>query len=53
VMAARPGRVLADVPIAHTHPRGDAFRASAEYGGLCARLSGLVAAAGAEESERA
>jgi NitT/TauT family transport system ATP-binding protein len=53
VMAARPGRVLDDVPIAPAHPRGDAFRASAAYGSLCARLSGLVAAAGAEEAERA
>jgi NitT/TauT family transport system ATP-binding protein len=53
VMAARPGRVLEDVPIAAAHPRGDAFRASAAYGQTCARLSALVAAAGAEEAERA
>jgi hypothetical protein len=52
-MAARPGRVLDDVPVAPVHPRGDAFRASAEYGRLCARLSSLVAAAGAEEVGRA
>jgi NitT/TauT family transport system ATP-binding protein len=53
VMAARPGRVLAEVPILAPHPRGDAFRGSAEYAGHCARLSGLVAAAGAEELARA
>jgi NitT/TauT family transport system ATP-binding protein len=53
VMAARPGRVLADVPVEHAHPRGDAFRASAAYGELCARLSRLAAAAGAQEAERA
>ena len=53
VMAARPGRVLEDVPITPPHPRGDIFRASGAYGELCAHLSGLVAAAGAEEAERA
>jgi NitT/TauT family transport system ATP-binding protein len=52
VMAARPGRVLDDVPIVPAHPRGDVFRASAAYGSLCARLSALVAAAGAEEVAR-
>jgi NitT/TauT family transport system ATP-binding protein len=53
VMAARPGRVLADVPVETAHPRGDPFRTSAAYGALCAHLSELVAAAGAQEAERA
>jgi NitT/TauT family transport system ATP-binding protein len=53
VMAARPGRVLSDVPVETPHPRGDPFRASAAYGGLCARLSELVAAAGVQEAEHA
>jgi NitT/TauT family transport system ATP-binding protein len=49
VMAARPGRVLEEVLIERPNPRGDAFRASAEYATLCARLSSMVAAAGARE----
>jgi NitT/TauT family transport system ATP-binding protein len=53
VMAARPGRVLAELPVDMAHPRGEGFRASAQYGGLCGRVSGLVAAAGAQEIERA
>jgi NitT/TauT family transport system ATP-binding protein len=52
-MAARPGRVLEEVTIERPHPRGDAFRASGDYAALCTRLSGLVAAAGAQEAARA
>jgi NitT/TauT family transport system ATP-binding protein len=47
VMAARPGRVIADVPIDVPFPRDDAFRVSttaAEHG---RHLSALVAGAGA------
>jgi NitT/TauT family transport system ATP-binding protein len=53
VMAARPGRVLAELPVDPPHPRGEAFRVSAAYGNLCARVSRLAAAAGAQEAERA
>ena len=37
VMAARPGRVIADVPIAAPHPRDAAFRGSRRSSPRCAR----------------
>jgi len=49
VMAARPGRILADIAIEEPHPRGEAFRVSTAFAGYCQRLTGLVAAAGARE----
>jgi NitT/TauT family transport system ATP-binding protein len=49
VMAARPGRILADVAIEEPHPRGEAFRVSTLFAGYCQQLTGLVAAAGAGE----
>ena len=48
VMAARPGRVIADVPIAAPQPRTQAFRGSADFAALCARLSVAVAQASGE-----
>src|SRR5690606_20917218 len=39
VMAARPGRVIADVPIASSGPRDEAFRVSTEFIGHCRELS--------------
>jgi NitT/TauT family transport system ATP-binding protein len=47
VMAARPGRVLADVPIPAAHPRTPAFRGTAQFAALCATLSTMVAQASA------
>jgi len=47
VMGARPGRVIADVPIDEPFPRGDAFRVSTTFARHCQKLSALVAAAGA------
>jgi NitT/TauT family transport system ATP-binding protein len=35
VMAARPGRVMADLPVGGPYPRDDLFRTSAEYAQLC------------------
>jgi NitT/TauT family transport system ATP-binding protein len=35
VMAARPGRVMADLPVEAPFPRDDLFRTSAEYAHLC------------------
>jgi NitT/TauT family transport system ATP-binding protein len=35
VMAARPGRVMADLDVAAPYPRSDEFRTSADYAGLC------------------
>jgi len=35
VMAARPGRIMADLAVASPYPRDDLFRTSAEYAQLC------------------
>jgi NitT/TauT family transport system ATP-binding protein len=45
VMAARPGRIVADIPIDATYPRDAAFRTSPTYNGYCRAVS--------EELERA
>jgi len=47
VMAARPGRVLADVPIAFDGPRRPELRGTPAFAAYCARLSALVAGASA------
>jgi len=47
VMTARPGRVIADVPISAPHPRTSAFRGSPEFAATCARLSAMVIEASA------
>jgi NitT/TauT family transport system ATP-binding protein len=39
VMAARPGRVIADVPIDAPYPRDQAFRTSGAYNAACRRVS--------------
>jgi NitT/TauT family transport system ATP-binding protein len=43
VMAARPGRVVADIPIDAPYPRDDAFRTSALYNDYCRRVSAALA----------
>ena len=48
VMAARPGRVIADVPILAMHPRTADFRGSAPYAAMCESLSAMVARASGE-----
>jgi NitT/TauT family transport system ATP-binding protein len=45
VMAARPGRVIADVPIDGPHSRGDDFRVSSEFIDYCRVLSEHLARA--------
>ena len=45
VMAARPGRVMADVTNAAPYPRDSLFRTSAEYAQLCRQASGILKAA--------
>jgi NitT/TauT family transport system ATP-binding protein len=35
VMAARPGRIMADLKVASPYPRDDLFRTSADYAQLC------------------
>ena len=45
VMAARPGHVVADIAIETPQPRTAAFRGSAEFAALCARISALTSGA--------
>jgi NitT/TauT family transport system ATP-binding protein len=42
VMAARPGRIIADVPIDAPRERGDDFRISPQFMGYCKQLSDLL-----------
>jgi NitT/TauT family transport system ATP-binding protein len=39
VMAARPGRVVAELPVAEPYPRDEAFRTSATYNAFCREAS--------------
>jgi NitT/TauT family transport system ATP-binding protein len=45
VMAARPGRVFAEVKVDAAYPRGEEFRTSAEYVTFCRRASEALAGA--------
>jgi NitT/TauT family transport system ATP-binding protein len=47
VMAARPGRVVAEIAVDEPYPRNEAFRTSARYNELCVQVSGALHAAGA------
>ncbi|HZY16959.1 MAG TPA: ABC transporter ATP-binding protein [Ramlibacter sp.] len=47
VMAARPGRVVAEIAVDEPYPRSEAFRTSARYNALCVEVSGALQAAGA------
>lgn len=42
VMAARPGRVMADLDVDAPYPRDDLFRTSADYAHLCRLASGKL-----------
>ncbi|MGH7321851.1 MAG: ABC transporter ATP-binding protein [Candidatus Rokuibacteriota bacterium] len=42
VMAARPGRVVADIPIDALYPRDESFRTSAAYNEYCRRVSAAL-----------
>jgi energy-coupling factor transporter ATP-binding protein EcfA2 len=42
VMAARPGRVMADLDVSAPYPRDELFRTSAEYAHLCRLASGKL-----------
>jgi NitT/TauT family transport system ATP-binding protein len=50
VMAARPGRVIADIEIDASGPRDDTFRTSPEFLGYCKTLSHYLAQANLEGS---
>jgi NitT/TauT family transport system ATP-binding protein len=47
VMAARPGRVIAEIDVDEPYPRTEAFRTSPAYNALCVEVSGALHAAGA------
>jgi NitT/TauT family transport system ATP-binding protein len=51
VMAARPGRVVADIPIDAPYPRDDSFRTSDAYNRYCRVVSAALKTAMAEGSE--
>ena len=42
VMAARPGRVMADLPVEAAYPRDELFRTSSDYAHLCRVVSGKL-----------
>ena len=42
VMAARPGRVTAELPVDEPYPRGEAFRTSADYAARCREVSAAL-----------
>jgi NitT/TauT family transport system ATP-binding protein len=50
VMAARPGRVVAEIPIEEPYPRSEAFRVSTTFAQYCQRLTALVAQASARNA---
>ncbi len=46
IMAARPGRVIADIAIDEPYPRSDAFRSTERYAQLCVKVSQELQKAG-------
>lgn len=52
VMAARPGRVVADVAIAAPYPRDEEFRTSLDYNHYCRDVSQRLAEASLKGSDR-
>jgi NitT/TauT family transport system ATP-binding protein len=46
VMGARPGRVIADLPIDAPYPRDEEYRTSARYGELCREVSRALQSGG-------
>jgi NitT/TauT family transport system ATP-binding protein len=46
IMAARPGRVIADIAIDEPYPRTDAFRSTPRYAQLCVKVSQELQKAG-------
>jgi len=43
MMSARPGRIIAEVPVNEPHPRGDDYRLSERFAASSLRLSALLA----------
>lgn len=52
VMAARPGRVIADLAVDEPYPRDEAFRTSNAYNAQCRRVSGALQEAIADAASR-
>ena len=50
VMTPRPGRVFAEIAIPAPYPRGERFRTSAEYAGLCRQVADALGQAMAGEA---
>ena len=46
VMAARPGRIIADIAVDEPYPRADAFRNTPRYAALCVKVSQALQKAG-------
>ncbi len=46
VMAARPGRIIADIAVNEAYPRTDAFRNTPRYAELCVKVSTALQKAG-------
>lgn len=46
VMAARPGRIIAEIPVDEPYPRLDAFRNTPRYAELCVKVSQALQKAG-------
>ena len=46
VMAARPGRIIADIAVDEPYPRSDAFRNTPRYAELCVKVSQALQKAG-------
>lgn len=46
VMAARPGRIIADIPVDEPYPRLDSFRNTPRYAQLCVKVSQALQKAG-------
>ena len=53
VMAARPGRVFAELAVDAPYPRDDAFRTSPDYAALCRQASDVLVGAINATSEAA
>jgi NitT/TauT family transport system ATP-binding protein len=49
VMSARPGRIIADLPIAEPYPRIDTFRTSPVYSAYCLEVSAALSRSLAEK----
>jgi NitT/TauT family transport system ATP-binding protein len=44
VMAARPGRIVAEIPVPAPYPRDETFRTTAAYNALCRDVSAALRA---------